>query len=103
MSQQHVSAFRQLVMAWKKEKRFLSSMTLIEGSAPYRDIIAWGERAVPLLLQELEHDPDYWFTALQAITGVNPVPAEDRGDLQRMTAHWLAWGHHTGRRNFHRG
>ena len=90
--------FRRLTTAWKEEKLFISSMTAIEESPHYQGIIALGQAVVPLLLKELERDPDYWFTALQALTGEDPVPAEDRGDLHRMTEHWLTWGRRSGRR-----
>jgi hypothetical protein len=89
--------FQHLLKAWKEEKRFISSMTAIEGSSHYLGIIALGQAAVPLLLQELVHRPDYLFTALRRITGEDPVPADDRGNLRRMTEHWIAWGRRTGR------
>ncbi|MEX2561314.1 MAG: hypothetical protein WD403_15430 [Pirellulales bacterium] len=44
------------------------------------------------LLQELENEPDYWFWALEAITGENPVPDELRGNLEEMAVAWLEWG-----------
>jgi hypothetical protein len=91
------TVFRRFVTAWKKEKRFLSSMKAVESLPHYRGIIALGEPVVPLLFEELERDPDYWFTALHTITGENPVPTEDRGDLTRMTKHWLDWGRRTRR------
>jgi len=87
---------RQLVAAWRAEKAFTSSMTALEGSPHYRNIIALGMPVVPLLLRELERDPDYWFEALRAITGEDPVPPEDRGDLIRMTDHWLTWAKRKG-------
>jgi hypothetical protein len=89
--------FLRLASAWKREKLVISSMTAIEDSPHYQGIIALGEPVIPLLLRELERDPDYWFTALQAITGEDPVPAADRGDLLRMKEHWLTWGRRTGR------
>jgi hypothetical protein len=89
--------FRRLAAAWKKQKKLLSSMTAIESSPHYRGIIALGRPAVPLILDELERDPDYWFKALSTITGEDPVPAEDRGNLVRMTEHWLNWGRRTRR------
>jgi hypothetical protein len=88
--------FQQLATAWRAEKIFTSSLTDLERSPHYRGIIALGWPVVPLLLRELERDPDYWFEALHAITGEDPVPSEDRGDLLRMTGHWLAWARHKG-------
>ena len=35
----------------------------------YQEIIRMGTQIVPLLLQELKHNPLYWLPALNAITG----------------------------------
>jgi hypothetical protein len=58
----------------------------------YREIISMGKPVVPLILAELEERPDYWFAALRAITGEDPVPNEARGNVRAMTGAWLAWG-----------
>jgi hypothetical protein len=55
-------------------------------------LIALGEPAVPLLLAELEREPDWWFAALKAITRADPVAPEDRGTLSAMARAWLDWG-----------
>ena len=34
----------------------------------------------------------FWFPALNAITGDNPVPDGAAGDVARMIEAWLAWG-----------
>ena len=44
------------------------------------------------ILEELEgDDPDHWFPALEAITGANPVPESDFGNLAKMADAWLGW------------
>ena len=58
----------------------------------YQQIIGMGTPALPLIFQELQREPDHWFWALGAITGENPVPEEDAGDLDAMTDAWLSWG-----------
>jgi hypothetical protein len=58
----------------------------------YQEIVAMGQEVVPLLLRDLEQEPDHWFAALGAITGAQPVPPEDRGDIEKMAAAWLRWG-----------
>ncbi len=40
------------------------------------------------ILEKLITLQGYWFWALKAITGEDPVPAADRD----MTQHWLQWG-----------
>ena len=58
----------------------------------YQQIIGLGPAAVPLLLRELEREPDYWFWAIKAITGVDPVADADRGRMRAMSATWISWG-----------
>jgi len=84
--------FQEYVNAWKAESMFMSSITDMVQLPSYQAIIQLGRRAVPLLLNELQRDHDHWFVALSAITGEDPVPPEDRGDLDKMTEAWLRWG-----------
>ena len=62
-----------------------------EGSEHYQAVIGMGAAAVPLIIDELRREPDYWFAALMVITGEDPVPDDERGNLDRMTARWLDW------------
>jgi hypothetical protein len=48
------------------------------------------------LLRKLEQDPYLWFLPLRAITGADPVPPEQRGNVDRMTEAWLRWGKEQG-------
>jgi len=88
--------FADLVSAWKKDTRLLSSMTDMVLHPAYQQIIGLGREALPLILQQMAQEPDYWFWALFAISGENPVGAEDQGNLQKMTAAWLNWGKQHG-------
>jgi hypothetical protein len=90
--------FRELASTWKAESMFLSSVTDMSSLPSYQEIIRMGTPAIPLLLGELEREPDHWFIALMSITGEDPVPAEDRGDLDKMAAAWLRWGRDRGYR-----
>ena len=51
-----------------------------------------GPAVVPLLLRDLETKRRHWFAALAAITGADPVSAEDAGNIPRMAEAWLHWG-----------
>ena len=64
----------------------------------YQQIIGLGAPAIPLLLRELEREPDHWFWALKVLTGVNPVPQKSRGNIEEMAKHWVAWGKEQGYR-----
>lgn len=83
--------FRNLVRAWKAATSLTSSITEMATDPAYQQIIGMGKEAIPLILEELQQDPDHWFWALRAITGEDPVPPADRGKLRSMTQAWLAW------------
>ena len=83
--------FRMLADWWKKDTRYVSSLHEMVLHPAYQQIIGMGRDALPFLFEELEREPDHWFWALNAITGEDPVPSEDRGDLKAMTKHWLRW------------
>jgi hypothetical protein len=58
----------------------------------YRQIVSMGQPAVRLLLEELQREPNFWFTALRELTGENPVPAESAGKIKEMAGAWIDWG-----------
>lgn len=84
--------FKRLVDRWRKETVFQSSAHQMATHPSYQEVIGMGKDAIPFLLQELERNPDHWFWALRSITGIDPVPQEDRGNVRAMTDAWLEWG-----------
>jgi hypothetical protein len=88
--------FQALATQWKTETALLSSTTSMVAHPAYRAIIGLGERVVPLLLRELQREPAHWFEALKAITGEDPVPREQWGNVPAMAAAWLSWGRSRG-------
>lgn len=83
--------FNVLLKEWEEDTADLSSLSAITNHPSYKKIIGLGLRALPLIFSELERAPNYWFDALRSITHEDPVPAEDRGDLQAMKRAWLDW------------
>lgn len=83
--------FRRLADQWRKETRALSSDSDIVANFAYYQIIGMGERALPLIFEEMQAHGGRWFWALRAITGENPVKREERGNVRRMTETWLEW------------
>ena len=90
--------FTALATRWKAERGPTSFVTEMTNHPAYQEIIALGDAAVPLLLRELEREPDFWFAALRALTGANPVPPASRGKVTEMAGAWLAWGRQQGYR-----
>ena len=76
---------------WVADTRYSSSGIEIINHVAYLRIIAMGMDVVPLILQELRKRIDHWFWALFIIIGHDPVPLEDRGNLEKMRDAWLRW------------
>jgi hypothetical protein len=89
-------SFADLVVCWKRERGPYSSSARLAEHPAYQQIIGMGPEVVPLLLRELEREPDHWFRALHALTGADPVPPESRGKVREMAAAWLRWGREQG-------
>jgi len=88
--------FLKLAAQWREDTAFCSSVLEMATTPAYQQIIGMGRSALPHIFQELSKQPDHWFWALKAITCEDPVPDEDKGNLQRMTAAWLVWGARSG-------
>ncbi len=88
--------FRQLAAQWKEESLYLSNSTRMAMLKPYQRIIGMGPVVVPLILEELQREPDHWFWALEAITQEDVVPPESRGKIGEMADAWIAWGKQQG-------
>ncbi len=88
--------FRRLAAEWKQASRYLSNTAQMALLSPYQKIIGMGWDAVPLILEELQREPDQWFWALEAITDENPVPPEAAGNVRLMAEAWVAWGRKNG-------
>src|ERR1700738_3843048 len=81
----------ELVATWKRERGPHSASARLAEHAAYQQIIGMGPEVVPLLLRELEREPDHWFRALHALTGADPVPETSRGKVREMSEAWLTW------------
>lgn len=87
--------FRRLSARWREETEHLSS-TDVFTHPDYQRIIGLGSVVVPALLRDLSRTGAHWFWALRAITGENPVAAENAGNVRKMIEAWLAWGQARG-------
>jgi hypothetical protein len=88
--------FKRLADQWRKATAMLSSTSDIVSHPAYLKIIGMGERAVPLILRELQERGGHWFVALRSITEENPVPPESAGKMKKMAEAWVLWGHQKG-------
>lgn len=90
--------FTELARAWKAGRGVSSSTRELAGHPAYQEIIRLGPAVLPFVLRELEREPDHWFIALKAITGLDPVAAGHRGDVRAMSSDWITWGRADGHR-----
>ncbi len=88
--------FNSLKIEWEFDTFLLSSTTQISMHPAYQEIIGMGEKAIPLILNDLKQQEGFWFWALNAITGEDPVTPENRGNIENMTEAWLKWGEENG-------
>ncbi len=88
--------FQRLKDDWKSKTRHLSNTAQISLVFSYQKIIGMGPAVVPLILAELEKEPDHWFWALEAITGESPVAERDAGDIEASARAWVQWGREKG-------
>ena len=90
--------FHRLADRWQAAVAHHSSSSIRNNHPAYQEIIGMGPAVVPLLLADLEKTGRHWFWALKVITGSNPVPAADRGNIATVTQAWLRWGKERGYR-----
>ncbi len=87
---------RRLESAWKMDTEFLSDAGKIINHLAFKAIIALGQEAVPIMLSDLQSRPSLWVWALPEMTGANPVPVTDGGNIRKMSDAWLKWGREKG-------
>lgn len=83
--------FRELAQTWYLETMPLSSYIEKILHPSYQKILVLGKRAVPLIMDEISDMPNDWFWALRMLADVDPVRAEDAGNMQAMANAWLEW------------
>jgi|SRR5579863_652454 len=83
--------FHKLRTTWEHENRCESDVNRIVNHPAYQEIIKLGWDVVPYIIRENANSPGHWHTALNKITGQDPVPDEHAGDLAAIAQDWIAW------------
>ena len=91
--------FHEHAEKWKSETRHSSSIIKMISHPSYLRIIGLAATAKKgdverLLIQELQTEPDHWFAALTAITGIDPI--EPQHDFDQAVTAWVEWGRREG-------
>ena len=90
--------FRRLAAVWRAETAYVSSSSDLVAHPAFQEIVGLGPAVIPLLLRELEKRSGHWHRALRRITGADPVPPADRGNIDKAAEAWLRWGKEHGYR-----
>ena len=88
--------FQALAQQWRDETGAYSFDGQKGQHSAYKQILDLGDSVVPLILQELVERPYRWFTALETLTGENPVKPEDQGHFSKTVDSWIDWGKRKG-------
>lgn len=90
------TAFDSLFHIWVLKGMLLSNPNAFKGYPEYRQLIALGPEILPYVLREIDEEPLHCFLLLRELTGENPVPQEDMGNVKRMINAWKRWGSKMG-------
>ncbi len=82
--------FAVLAYQWRVDTLYVSAGDEVVAHPAYKDIIALGHPALPLILQALLLWPGPWFEALRTLSGEDPVV--DGSTFDEAVAAWLEWG-----------
>lgn len=88
--------FNALMKRWRNDTRIESSATKITTHPAYLEIIKMGEDALPLIFEDIQNGGCFWGTALNKITGEDPIAREDWGKISKISQTWLEWGREHG-------
>lgn len=86
--------FRNLADTWLMETGHFSSVADKVAHPCYHQIMGLGLQAVPLIIQELQTRPNFWFYALKTITREDPTKPED--NFRSAVAAWVKWAEERG-------
>ena len=87
---------RRLEALWLTDTEFLSDARRIIDHPAFRQIVLLGREVVPVLLRDLQAKPSLLVWALPEMTGANPVPPADAGNIRKMSDAWVRLGQAQG-------
>ncbi len=81
--------FHGLVKIWRDATGGSSSIRRRFTHPTYRAILRLGPETVPFIIKELRERPDWWFDALEFLTGENPT--KPTHSFAEASAAWIDW------------
>ena len=94
--------FENLVDVWHEETDLHSSLVKVVSHPAYLNIVAMGQKAVPLILREMRRRPGHWLPAIQALATAGDLlaegenPAAGSSTSSQARAAWVKWGESKG-------
>ena len=96
-TQELEATFNELAEQWVRETAFHSFGHFITNHPAYREIVAMGEAALPLVFREMKKNGYHWHYVLHEITGIYPpIAADEVGIADKVDGAWLKWGKEQG-------
>lgn len=93
------ATFNKLAEQIKKDTGFSSRISDRVEHPAYQQVIKMGEPVLPLIFRYMDEGKGgFWFHALHAITGADPIPRELWGKIREMENVWLTWAREQGYR-----
>jgi hypothetical protein len=87
--------FADMADEWEEATAISSRVEQMIEHPLYKEIISLGRSVVPLILRRMRDDPGYWSSALEELTGENPVPSGAHS-LKAAAKAWIEWGRQKG-------
>ena len=92
----YIEQFDSLVTRWRQESMAMSTIKEMTALTSFKEIVAIGKKALPLVYRHLRDQPSMLVVAGIEISGENPTPEQARGDIKKIVAAWLRWAERTG-------
>ena len=93
------ATFNELAEQIRRDTGFSSHIADRVKHPAYQEVIGMGEAGLPLIFRYMEEGKGgFWFHALSAITGTDPIPKELWGKIREMENVWLTWAREQGYR-----
>ncbi len=99
MRQSYIIHYNTYVNAWLSDTLYHSSISEIVRHSAFEKLVGMGEYTLIFTLEKLIAGDVriHWFPLLKKLAKFDPVPAADRGYIDRMTQHWVSWGKRSGK------
>jgi hypothetical protein len=83
--------FNKLLIQWRLETYFTSLVKEKIENPSVQKLLSFGPQAIPWILKEIRHRPDFLVMALGFLAKENPVQPSSRGKIEEIVNDWIVW------------